>query len=182
MSAEVKADTGGTKSGEPLPKKAELPTDLFSQITFDCRGFRDSRDSGSSSPSPVSPLRKEFDAISVRVTINGQPFDVAAPKDTFDKSYDKQIAIAEEIGGRMATRAESRAVAEYLLAQKKSGAITEKETALLEVYRTKLVRDIQGGIDVFGVRVRIFYYDDCSDTSYGALVVCSSAEREQFDH
>ena len=60
---------------------------------------------------------------------------------------------------------------------KGAGAITEKEAALLDVYRRDRVRDTAGGLDVDGVRV--LAYDD-SDShvvpNHGALVVCPSAE------
>lgn len=100
---------------------------------------------------PALSLREKFDAVSVRVIINEQPLDVAVPNETFHRSRDDHEAIAEKIGGRMPTRAENRAVANYLLdreacyllAQEESGAITDKEAALLTVSRRKWVRDTE---------------------------------------
>ena len=57
-----------------------------------------------------------------------------------------------------------------------AGAITDKEAALLEVYRTKLVRDTQGGLGVNDVRVYARGAGYIGRPGYGALVVRSSAE------
>ena len=127
---------------------------------------------------PAFSLRDNFDAISVRVPINGKFLDVAVPNETFNRSRDQQTAIADEIGGWMSTRAENRAVAEYLIAQDKANKLTTEEAALLNVYRTKFVRDTEGGLDVVGVRVHVRDAYSCSfdGPRYGALVVRSSAE------
>ena len=119
------------------------------QLTADKGG-----DSGSTSlPAIAAPsLREQFDAISVRVIINGQPFDVAVPVETYGKPYHQQEAIAKEIGGHMANRAENEAVVNYLLdrkacyllAQEKAGKITEREASYLSSYREKWEQDKEG--------------------------------------
>jgi hypothetical protein len=97
----------------------------------------------------VSPLRKNFDEISVKVAINRWDYDVGVPNEMFDQSQEKQWTLAQEIGGKMAIREESEAVLEYLLdreacyllAQRKSNEITPEESALLDLHRAKWTKE-----------------------------------------
>ncbi len=128
---------------------------------------------------PAAPsLREKFDAISVMVPNNGKFFDVAVPNETFDKSYDQQAAIAGEIGGRMSSKDEIKAVAEYLLSQDKAGTITDKEAALLKVYRNSYLLHTEGWVRVEDryVRICLDVYNRSGRFDTGALIVCLSAE------
>lgn len=107
---------------------------------------------GSSFPAAAAPsIHENFDAISVRIIINDQPFDVAVPDETFNKLGDKQTEVAVQIGGRMATREESKVTAEYLLAreasylltQEQKGKITKEEGEWLKLHRRKWRLDKQ---------------------------------------
>lgn len=61
-----------------------------------------------------------------------------------------------------------------------AGAITDKEAALLKVYRLNWVRDTDGALGVDGVRVHAepCHYQPGHPID-GALVVCSSRESKK---
>lgn len=100
----------------------------------------------------ASSLREQFDAMSVRITIDGQPLDVAVPSEAIGRLVHLQEAFAQyvkEIGGRIATWTENKTIANYLidceacslLTKEASGEITETEAVLLTEHRQKWEQD-----------------------------------------
>jgi hypothetical protein len=116
-------------------------------------------------------------AVVGQITVNGQQLDTLLTEGSFKKSRADQIAYAEKLGYRMATRAENRAHIDSLLAKEEDKSINAAEANALQTYRDRYVLDDQGGLDVVGRRVRDdrdWYGGDRPD--YGALFVRASAE------
>jgi hypothetical protein len=122
-------------------------------------------------------LKDGATAIEMHVVVNGETVRAVLSDASFNKVRSAQEAYAEELGGRMATRKENRAVADALLEKEEKGTLNEADKKLLKTYREKYVRDSEGGLDVDGRRVRGNNYLNPYDLPYyGALVVLPLAE------
>ena len=117
-------------------------------------------------------------AVVGKITVNGQQLDTLLSEGSFNKSRADQIAYAEKLGCRMATRAENRAYVDSLLAKEEDKSINPAEANALKTYRDRYVRDDEGGLDVDGrrVRVNVFSWGAYDDPNGGALFVRASAE------
>jgi hypothetical protein len=107
-------------------------------------------------------------AVVGQITVNGKQLDTLLSKGSFNKLRSDQHKYAEELGYRMATRAENRAYVDSLLAKEEDKSINAAEANALKTYRDRLVRDEGGGLAVDGRRV------DDRDDSWGGLLRLSS--------
>jgi hypothetical protein len=118
-------------------------------------------------------LKDSSPAIEMHVVVNGQIVRAVLSDASFNKTRTDQNAYAKQLGGRLATREENRAVVNDLIEKEKKGTLNTVETNLLKTYREKYVRDSQGGIGVRGRHLSEGYpyqgVDDCPRC--GALVV-----------
>ena len=118
-------------------------------------------------------------AVVGKITVNGQHLDTLLSEGSFNKSKSDQRKYAAELDFRMATRAETRAYVDSLLAKEEDKSINAAEANALKTYRDRYVRDDQGVL-VVGGRVRGFndgWDDRCyAFPNYGALFVRASAE------
>ena len=115
-------------------------------------------------------------AVVGQITVNGQQLDTLLSEGSFNKLRSDQHKYAEELGYRMATRAENRAYVDSLLAKEEDKSINAAEANALKTYIDRYVRDDQGGLDVAGRRA---YGNDWfvdAYPSHGALFVRASAE------
>jgi len=146
---------------EALPKKVSVP---------------------SATTSPAVGEIKTIDnhqAVVGQITVNGQQLDTLLWEGSFNKLRSDQHKYAEELGYRMATRAENRAYVDSLLAKEEDKSINAAEANALKTYRERYLRDDQGGLSVDGRRVDGFAYSwraRGASPSRGALFVRASAE------
>jgi hypothetical protein len=145
---------------EALPKKVSVP---------------------SATTSPAVGEIKTIDnhqAVVGQITVNGQQLDTLLSEGSFNKLRSDQHKYAEELGYRMATRAENRAYVDSLLAKEEDKSINAAEANALKTYRERYLRDDQGGLDVDGRRVYDFadFWFGRGYPYYGALFVRASAE------
>ena len=117
-------------------------------------------------------------AVVGQITVNGQQLDTLLSEGSFKKLRSDQLKYAEELGYRMATRAENRAYVDSLLAKEEDKSINAAEANALKTYRDRYVRDDQGGLDVDGRRVSDDgdRWNDGGNPIDGALFVRASAE------
>jgi hypothetical protein len=117
-------------------------------------------------------------AVVGQITVNGQQLDTLLSEGSFNKIQSDQHKYAEELGYRMATRAENRAYVDSLLAKEEDKSINAAEANALKTYRERYLRDDQGGLDVDGRRVFVSGYVWHVDANPydGALFVRASAE------
>jgi hypothetical protein len=118
-------------------------------------------------------------AVVGQITVNGQQLDTLLSEGSFNKLRSDQHKYAEELGYRMATRAENRAYVDSLLAKEEDKSINAAEANALKTYRERYLRDDQGGLSVDGRRVDGFAYSwraRGAAPSRGALFVRASAE------
>ena len=117
-------------------------------------------------------------AVVGKITVNGQQLDTLLSEGSFNKIQSDQHKYAEELGYRMATRAENRAYVDSLLAKEEDKSINAAEANALKTYRERCVRDDQGGLVVDGRRVRgdVRYWHVFDFPLFGALFVRASAE------
>ncbi len=117
-------------------------------------------------------------AVVGQISVKGQQLDTLLSEGSFNKSRADQTSYAERLGGyRVATREENRAYVEGLLAKEGNDTINDAEKNALETYRERCVRDVRGGLDVDGRRVRDnFHWLHYGFPRYGALFVRASAE------
>ena len=117
-------------------------------------------------------------AVVGKITVNGQQLDTLLSEESFNKLRSDQHKYAEELGYRMATRAENRAYVDSLLAKEEDKSINAAEANALKTYRDRWVRDDQGGLDVAGRRVHAYalFWNGDGFPYDGALFVRASAE------
>ena len=87
MSAAVSTKPG-TQQEEALPKMVDLPSELFSQISFDCRGFQDSCEAGTTSVAGNEALPAENTA-----TVQRTPLHVAQEM-VASYNFDKKTGVS----------------------------------------------------------------------------------------
>jgi hypothetical protein len=126
----------------------------------------------------LEALLNKVQAVVGQITVNGQQLDTLLSEGSFNKLRSDQHKYAEELGYRMATRAENRAYVDSLLAKEEDKSINAAEANALKTYRERYLRDDQGGLDVVGRRVDGFdlSWDDLVVPCRGALFVRASAE------
>ena len=118
-------------------------------------------------------LLSEFTSIAVTLVIEGKSILAAVPEATLGKSRSEQNAIAAHVRGRLATSHENRLVAAYVINRWERGQFSQDEVLLLEAYRTKYVRDEEGGLYGGGRHIyrRTIDMDD-DEPRRGALIIC----------
>jgi hypothetical protein len=111
-------------------------------------------------------------------SVKGQQLDTLLTEGSFLKTQSDQIAYAEKLGYRLATREEHLAYVNSLLGKESDGSINAAESNALETYRKKYVRDIQGVIDLYGRRVSTSesFWNDFDHPKLGAFFVRSTSE------
>jgi hypothetical protein len=92
-------------------------------------------------------------AVVGKITVNGQQLDTLLSKGSFNKTRADQIAYAEKLGYRLATREENLAYVEGLLAKEGNDTINDAEKNALNTYREWYMQDTEGGLAVDGRRV-----------------------------
>jgi serine/threonine protein kinase len=132
-------------------------------------------------PLAVGELRSVdgHQAVVGKIAVNGQQLDTLLSEGSFKKSRAEQIAYAEKLGYRMATRKEHRAYVDSLLAKEKDNSMNEAEAYALKTYRKSVIRDTKGGLAVAGRRVYAYdslWHDGGASSLIGALFVRASAE------
>lgn len=113
----------------------------------------------------------------MHVFVKGQIMRVVLPNACYNMNLVAHRNFARKLGGRLATREESRAVARVLLEKEKNGTLNTAETDLLTKYRKNFLRDSEGVIGVDGRRViydRHRFHNSFPD--YGALIALPLAE------
>ena len=117
-------------------------------------------------------------AIEMHVLVKGVGVTRAALSEaSFNMDFDTQGSLAQELGGRLATRAENLAVAKALLNKESKGTINDVERGLLGTYRTNAVRDLEGALDIEGRCIEEYDLQIVSDDCIScALVVLPLAE------
>jgi hypothetical protein len=158
------------KESELTPKQVQQLEALLKKVSVP---------SATTSPA-VGEIRTidNHQAVVGQITVNGKQLDTLLSKGSFNKLRSDQHKYAEELGYRMATRAENRAYVESLLAKKNDKSINAAEANALKTYRDRLVRDEGGGLVVNGRGVAgVNFWDDGFDyPDHGALFVRASAE------
>jgi hypothetical protein len=145
-------------------------------------GVKGTEAAQSATTSPAVTELKQVDghlAVVGKITANGQQLDTLLSEGSFNKSREDQIAYAEKLGYRMATREEHVAYVKDLLAKEDNNTINEAEKNALKTYRERYVRDTQGGLNVAGrrgVRDFVFHGRACGYPRIGALFVRASSE------
>jgi hypothetical protein len=118
-------------------------------------------------------------AVVGQITVNGQQLDTLLSEGSFKKLRSDQLKYAEELGYRMATRAENRAYVDSLLAKEEDKSINAAEANALKTYRERYLRDDQLGLGIVGGRVNdsgtAYRFGD-ANPYHGALFVRASAE------
>ena len=119
-------------------------------------------------------------AVVGKIPVNGQQLDTLLTEGSFDKSRAAQIAYAQQLGYRMATREEHIAYVRSLLAKERDESINGAEKKALNTYRERYVQDTEGGLAVIGRRVvdDAYRWDGYGDPSDGALFVRDSISAE----
>jgi hypothetical protein len=158
------------KESELTPKQVQQLEALLKKVSVP-----------SATTSPAVGEIKTIDnhqAVVGQITVNGQQLDTLLSEGSFNKLRSDQHKYAEELGYRMATRAENRAYVDSLLAKEEDKSINAAEANALKTYRDRYVRDDQGGLDVDGRRVYVFdpFWDARAHPNRGALFVRASAE------
>jgi hypothetical protein len=157
------------KESELTPKQVQQLEALLKKVS-----------TPSATTSPAVSEIKSVDghqAVVGKITVNGQQLDTLLSEGSFNKSRSDQHKYAEELGYRMATRAENRAYVDSLLAKEKDKSINAAEADALQTYTDRYVRDDEGGLDVVGRRVDGLGRWSGSAYPYsGALFVRASAE------
>jgi hypothetical protein len=117
-------------------------------------------------------------AVVGQIFVEGQQLDTLLTEGSFSKTRADQIAYAERLGYRLATREEHLAYVEDLLAKEENKTINDAEKNALETYLQRYMRDTDGGLDVDGRGVRPYGLPlvDRAFPSDGALFVRASAE------
>jgi hypothetical protein len=88
--------------------------------------------------------------------VNSRQLDTLLSEGAFDQKRADQIAYAQKLGFRLATREESLAYAKDLLALEDQNRINEAGRDALEKYRKKRIRDSAGGVTIHGHDVHTF--------------------------
>ncbi len=101
---------------------------------------------------------------------------------SFDKTREEQEQLARDAGSRFATRPEHHAFVEYLLQREQQGTPNPQEVTLLSLYRTKFLRDSDGGLDIRDDRACADKggWDSIAHPSSGAIFVEGSASEEHY--
>jgi hypothetical protein len=92
-------------------------------------------------------------AVRGEISANGQQIDTLLSRGSFNKTLEEQIAYAQELGYRLATREEHEAYVNGLLEKEADGSINKAEFNALKIYRARFVRDTKGVLYVNGRRV-----------------------------
>jgi len=119
-------------------------------------------------------------AVVGQISVKGQQLETLLSEGSFDKSERAERAYAKKLGYRMATRGESRAYVEGLLAKEGNGTINDAEKNALNTYRERDVRDTSGGLHVLGRRVRVagsYWSIDVLPHTGALLVRASTAQK-----
>jgi len=116
-------------------------------------------------------------AVVGKISVRGTRLDTLLSEGSFNKTRADQIAYAETLGYRLATREEHRAYVESLIAKEKDSSINLAESNALETYRKRFVWDNEGGLAVYGLRVHDDggRWLDMASPDFGALFVRASA-------
>ena len=157
------------KESELTPKRVQQLEALLKKVS-----------APSATTSPAVGEIKTIDnhqAVVGQITVKGQQLDTLLTEGSFNKTREDQIAYAQRLGYRLATRAENRAYVRSLLAKEKDKSINAAEANALKTYRDRYVRDTKGGLHVVGRRVYDYgRWVGRDNPGRGALFVRASAE------
>ncbi|MCB0311297.1 MAG: hypothetical protein KDD42_08680 [Bdellovibrionales bacterium] len=93
-------------------------------------------------------LSADTSALEIHCVVADKLVRAVFSNSSFNRNRPEQRRHAEELGGRLATREENRAVAHALLEKENEGSRNPAEVELLEIYQTRFVRDSRGGLRI----------------------------------
>jgi hypothetical protein len=119
-------------------------------------------------------------AVVGQISVHGEHVDTLLSQGSFNKTRVSQIAYAETLGYRLATREEHLAYVNSLLSKERAGSINNAESNALGTYRERFVRDTEGGLVVNARRIsaNVSDFDDYAGPGSGALFVRASASSQ----
>lgn len=183
ITADLLAQAASSLIGSANKKAESLPlTEISKRFNAAVRELRGTDASTSAAQSPVRGAYKQVGghrAVSGKISVNDQELDTLLSEGSFNRKRKEQIAYAESLGYRLATREEHRAYVKSLLEKEVLGTINRAERGALATHRKRYVRDTQGGLAVSD-EIRDDssneYWNDIASRHYGALFVRASAK------